>query len=454
MKKILFIIPWTTYFIENKDATFADEPERAPEGVVGMATFLKSRGVPVRVVDLQSVLRRHYGDRQAALDILWNECMAFCPDIISFSFYTRRFENAADVYEWLTQKYDKTGINHPPIISGGIHCTLLPEVTMQFIPFDALVIGEGELPLLELAKGTPIDSIKGFWKKGQTTKVAADVVENFDDMPFPDWSLIDKDFYSQPCHMISEGRLHRVMPISFSRSCRYNCNFCAHSCYFKLRHHSADYFIRKIDDQARQCHVTHFIMQDSNIGNFTDEWSRVCRMLIAKGRPYKWWANLRVNQCNEDYLRLLKDAGCIKLFFGFESGSQRILDRMNKRITVDQCRRAAEMCHKVGMPFYASFVVNYFGEEESDLEQTEKLILETHPTTVAVNKFAPNPGSKDFDMCRPELEHLLTDVHGWTRLGAWKSPRLYGNMSEDRFNYWFKRLLDLRKRININEDAC
>ena len=448
--KILFVIPWTTYFLEHTEATFANEPERAPEGVVGLATYLKEHGVDVRVADLQIALRKS-GKRSVALDTLWHVCCEFRPDIISFSFYTRRLENAIDIFNALTAWYKVERLPRPLLTAGGIHCTLLPDLTMQYMPFDVLVLGEGERPLLSLCQGANPKDIKGFWKPGWP-KVAGDVVENFDDMPFPDWSLIDKNFYSQPCHMISRGYLDRVMPISFSRSCRYDCNFCAHSCFFKFRHHSPEYFIRKIEDQAQQCQITHFILQDSSIGNALEAWSEVCHELIRRGSPYRWWANLRVNQCTEDYVHLLKDAGCIKLFFGFESGSQRILDRMNKRITVEQCERAAELCHKVGIPFYASFIVNYFGEEESDLEQTERMILKTRPTTVAINKFAPNPGSRDFYAVLPELQELLQDAHGWTRLGAWKSPKLYGNMSPERFDYWFTRLLKLRKEINSHED--
>lgn len=451
MKSILFVIPWTTYFLEHPDAPFSDEPERAPEGVVGLATYLKVHGVEVRVADLQSILRQKK-TRQSALDTLYRMCSTFRPDIISFSFYTRRFENAIDVFDALSSWYASTDFPKPFFTAGGIHCTLLPELTLQYIPFDALVIGEGEIPLLELCRGERAESIQGVWYKGMSQRTGAKVVENFDDMPFPDWNLIDKDFYSQPSHMISRGKLNKVMPLSFSRSCIYNCNFCAHSCFFKYRHHSPKYFIRKIHHQAELCGVTHFIMQDSNIGNSPEAWSEVCRLLIKQGSPYKWWANLRANQCTTDFVRLMKEAGCIKLFFGFESGSQRVLNRMNKQITVEQCIKAAEICHDVGMPFYASFVVNYFDEEESDLELTEKLILQTRPTTVAVNRFAPNPGSSDFYKALPELMPLLTDAHAWTRLGAWHSPRLYGNMTAERFDYWFGRLLKLRREINKHED--
>lgn len=156
---------------------------------------------------------------------------------------------------------------------------------------------------------------------------------------------------------------------------------------------------------------------------------------------------------DEDLLRLLKAAGCIKLFFGFESGSQRVLDRMNKRITIDQCRRAAELCHKLDLPFYTSYIVNYFDEEESDLRLTEELIRETRPTSLAVNKFSPIPGSIDYDTNEERIKPYIKTIHDWTMLGMLVSPRLFGNMPEEDFERWYKHLRGLKKYINSHEDT-
>jgi radical SAM superfamily enzyme YgiQ (UPF0313 family) len=203
---------------------------------------------------------------------------------------------------------------------------------------------------------------------------------------------------------------------------------------------------------AKQCHVNTFVIQDSSIGNFQKVWSEVCQRLIEAGSPYRWWANLRANQANAQFLQLMKDAGCIKLFFGFESGSPRVLQRMNKLITVEQCKEAARMCHEIGIPFYTSYIVNYFDEEEADLELTEQLILETHPTSLAINCFSPIPGSKDYSNYEHLVAPYIKTIHDWTTLGMLISPRRFGNMSEERFNYWFKHLREMKKYINAHEN--
>lgn len=451
MKSMLFIVPWSQYHVGVNDCDFKESPDRAPEGVVGLASYLQAKGARVKIADMQHVLRMNGGDANKALDILWKMCQEFNPDVIGFSFFTARFESAKDIFCDLRSRYRTEAGQAPPILGGGVHPTLLPQQTFEYIPFDSLVLGEGELPLERYLNGEPIESIKGFCVQGQTDAQKADAIANLDEIPFPDWSLIDIDYYTQPSHQLSRVALHRAMPVTFGRSCVYRCNFCAHNCFLHARVHSADYFIAKMHHVAEQTGVDTFIIQDSSIGNFRSIWQEVCHKLITLGSPYKWWANLRANQCDEDFLSLLKQAGCIKLFFGFESGSQRILDRMGKRITVDQCRNAASLCHKIGIPFYTSYIVNYFGETEDDLRMSEELIMETRPSMLAVNRFSPIPGSIDYNRNLSMIAPHIRNIRDWTMLGMLNSPLLFGDMKPERFDYWYKRLRSLKAYINSHE---
>lgn len=451
MKRILFIIPWSGFYIGNANCNFADEPERAPEGVVGLATYLKVHGIQVKIADMQQMLRCNKGEEKKTLDELWSICQSFNPEVIGFSFFTARFQYVSHIFKDLTSRFHSLKLKCPLMIAGGVHPTLLPQNTLSYVPFDAVIIGEGELPLLRLLNGESMDAIKGFFFPGKDSVEKADVIPNLDELPFPDWELIDKDFYTQPSHQISNAIIHKVMPITFGRGCMYRCNFCAHNCFLYARCHSSKYFIRKMEWVSHQCGVNTFIIQDSSIGNFRNTWKEVCYKLIEQGTPYQWWANLRVNQVDEEFLRLLKQAGCIKLFFGFESGSQRILDKMNKRITVEQCRQAAFLCHKIEIPFYTSYIVNYFGETEEDLELTEQLILETQPTSLAINKFSPVPGSIDYDNNISIIKPYIKDIRDWTMLGMLNFPVLFGDMSQERFEYWYNHLRSLKKYINTHE---
>ena len=449
MKSLLFVIPWAKKFVDNANYIYADSPERAPENIVGLATYLRSQGFRVDIADMSYMLMKNKGNVDACLDMLWRKCNSFAPDVVGLSFFTARFETASIIVRFLRLKYKNDA---PLIIAGGVHPTLLPEVTYQYISFDALMIGEGELSLTSLLNEELLENIDGVFLRGQKNKTMGGAIKDLDTLPMPDWSLIDKEFYSQPCYFLSYSKMEKVMPITFGRGCLYHCNFCAHNSFLGKRCHSPEYFVNMMDYTAKQCGVNAFIVQDSSVGSFKKEWSKVCQLLIDKGSPYRWWCNLRANQVDEGFLNLMKNAGCAKVFFGFESGSPRILERMNKRVSVEQCKEAARLCHKVGLPFYTSYIINYFGEEDEDLELTEKLIRETRPTSLAINKFSPIPGSLDFDTHQEMILPYMKDIKCWTNLGLLNAPRLFGNMSAVRFEYWQAHLLELKKEINSNED--
>ena len=453
MMRLLIVIPWSPFHVGLKDFDFAQMPERAPESMVALATFLREKGAEVAVADMQCHLLQCQGDTAQALQRLYAQCNEWKPEVIGFSFFTARLKPAADIFEGLRNHFLSHRLPLPLMIAGGVHATLLPQLTFQQIPFDALIVGEGEMPLWQLLRGEDMNEIPGVVLPGANRITPPRVVEHLDELPPADWSLIDFPFYTQPAHLISSGRLDAVLPVTFGRGCNYRCNFCAHACFLKPRCHSAEGFLRKLDAYAAQCHVNTFLLQDSSIGNYKKEWAAVCQALIARGTPYRWWANLRANQADREFLELLKRAGCIKLFFGFESGSQRVLDRMNKRITVEQCRETARLCHELDIPFYASFIVNYFGETEEDLALTEQLILQTRPTSVAVNTFSPIPGSKDYDAHRDEIVPHLNSLDDWTMLGCLYSQLYFSHLPKERFDYWRQRRRNLRHTINAHEDS-
>lgn len=449
MKSILFIIPWKAFFINNKNYDFAQAPERAPENVVALATYLRSKGARVQIADLSRTLVECEGNVNDCLTKLNQICKEYNPDVIGLSFFTARFEFAAEITSFLHSIYPS---ERPLIIAGGVHPTLLPKITFEYINFDAIIIGEGELPLLALLNGESLNNIKGVLTPNQDKPLKAEIIKDLDELPIPDWSLVDKEFYAQPSYQMSFTELKRVMPLTFSRGCMYRCNFCAHNCFLSARCHSPQYFVDMMHSVSKQCNVLSFIIQDSSVGSFKKEWSEVCELLILSGANYTWWANLRVNQVDEDFLRLMKRAGCTNIFFGFESGSQRILSKMNKRITVEQCYAASELCHKLDIPFYSSYIVNYFGETEDDLRATEEMILKTRPNSLAINKFSPIPGSIDYDANEALIKPFLKDIHSWTTLGMLLSPLLFGDMSSERFEYWYKRLKNLKYTINNHEN--
>ena len=107
---MLFIIPWSEYYIGRSECDFAQNPERAPEGVVRLATYLKNNGAEIRIADMQYLLRKNCGSIAAAVDALWGICLDFTPEVIGFSFLTARFEFASDIFFKIKARYAEAAL--------------------------------------------------------------------------------------------------------------------------------------------------------------------------------------------------------------------------------------------------------------------------------------------------------------------------------------------------------
>lgn len=143
-----------------------------------------------------------------------------------------------------------------------------------------------------------------------------------------------------------------------------------------------------------------------------------------------WMAQLSTKAASADLLALMKKADCIHVEYGFESGSQRVLDLMNKKTTVEQNYMAAALTRKLAIRFQGNFIVGYPGETESDFRETIKFIKKVKPDQVLVNMFMPLPGTRIYNKLKAE-GRLLPE---WDDIGNQEASQLnYADMPSARF---------------------
>jgi len=126
-----------------------------------------------------------------------------------------------------------------------------------------------------------------------------------------------------------------------------------------------------------------------------------------------WACNSRVDNLDMETMRLVKDAGCKQLIFGFESGSQRMLDILNKGTTVELNKRAIEMCHEVGLLATGSFMIGNPTETVEDIRETQNFIKENKPDFAGICITTPFPGTKLWDWCRDN--NLVPETVDWSK---------------------------------------
>jgi B12-binding domain/radical SAM domain protein len=293
----------------------------------------------------------------------------------------------------------KFGLNPPFIIVGG-PVSQAPDLLLSHLPeVDAVVIGEGEETTPELLeildRGGDLDEVCGIAFKHEDEVIITPQNEpvNLDHRPLP---FIPPDLKNQDVRTANTV-------IETHRGCSGNCTFCLVPKMFKHRIRS-----RPIDDIVEETRwfMSHGIrrvgMSLSTISQYGWEsglnesnFTRLLKEVSEVIGPMNLASpDIRVDMVSEDILRAIKDYTAGYVVFGIESGSDRLLSRMRKGITVDDIIEAVNLARKVGLRVSGSFITGYPGETDEDHEKTVDLIGELMLDDVWVNTVSPIPGTK------------------------------------------------------------
>ncbi len=308
----------------------------------------------------------------------------FNPDIIGFTSMTSPslfdLKNLCD----LTKSINKNIIT----IVGGVHVTLKPESVLKEKNVDFILKGEGEEAFLEFCdkfdKKEELKSIKNI------NMNPVREFSNLDKLKLPDYDLVNiKDYFQ--------------FFISTSRGCPGDCTFCYNvgmwgkggkPCVRFLNVEGTKKVLRDAIDRG----ITDFTIADDNFLTFKSRCVEICRFLKEK-YPGKinFMVFARADFIDEAILKELKEAGCHTVQLGSESGSQRVLDFLNKNISVEKQGEAIETVKKAGIFCDSSFMAGIPTETMEELEMTREFIKKYQPDTSNIKIFNPLPGSKIFD---------------------------------------------------------
>ncbi len=302
-----------------------------------------------------------------------------------------------------------TGI---PILVGNAHPSIAPEdFCYDGSPFDIVVRGEGELTvrqiLAEHKSADDLVNIRGIAylnKDGGVTVTGKRELMDLSECGLPAYHKIDLRRYQRPVKFIIR-RLATVGAVIYTgRGCPYNCSFCASNSVWKANERvSGRPLVRKrpmahIMEDLRILQDVYgfdfFYILDDTFGIKEDDITAFCSAYRESGLTMLWGAETRVNCINnERIVKILKEAGCIQLDFGVETGSPKLLKGINKVTTVEQTVRAFDLCKRQGLRTFANILLNLPGEDEEDLQLTRRLLGVIKPTFTSVGVTQPYPGT-------------------------------------------------------------
>jgi radical SAM superfamily enzyme YgiQ (UPF0313 family) len=299
----------------------------------------------------------------------------------------------------------------------GSHPSVFHRQILEENPFvDGLCRGEFEYTVRDLAlalsNGEDINGVQGLlWRDISGIHINPDrpLIENLDELPFPDRDIVKIEPY-QTAHY---GGLKGTC-VCTSRGCPYRCTYCLwpNTMYGrKFRARSPENVVDELDELENRYQAREIYFDDDTINFDMERLIKICQLIRQRDLHLKWFCQARVDKVDEELLREMKAAGCYNIFFGVESGSQEILNKIKKGITLEQAERAFALCRKLGIRTQAFFLLGIPGETRETMRQTVGFAKKLKPSSAQFAIVIPHPGTELYEECKK---------HGWLKAENWE----------------------------------
>jgi len=405
--RLLLIRPPNRHTVETEvpKAVEAENVSYPPLALLVLATFL--RGASRHAV---AILDGQLDDLDdAALEARIRE---FAPDVVGIGAFTVQLVDVVHTVEIAR----KAGAKR--IVLGGPHVNDFPAEARGLPGVDAVVRGEGQVPLLAL-----LDA----WEEGLEPRGIPGVMVHPDDpVPDPVWLGDDLDTYPIPNRTLVDPTRYRDVlgggklftTLVTSRGCPHRCTFCN-----TPRHKYRTMSPRRICDEIQSCldlgiGEVYFVDDTFNVTN--DRVSTLCDEILHRKLVFSWTVRMRVKGVDEPLLRKMKAAGCGRIQFGVEQGTQEGLDRLQKGVTIAEIERTFRLCRKVRIRTVAYFLIGTPTERTpDDVRRTIRYSVRLRPDFVMFNILTPFPGTRLFD---EGVKEGVLDPAPWNRFITHPTP--------------------------------
>ncbi len=287
------------------------------------------------------------------------------------------------------------------IVVGGWHASYMPDSLLANPEIDYVVMGEGERAISELA-ATIVNgnekaaaSIAGVAVKrnGENIKNPPKYIENMDEIPYPARHLLPLELYDRTIEYL-DAKPADVM--SISRGCVYNCGFCETRKLWGniCRGFSPKRVIGEIQDLQSKYGTKGIYFINDNFTLRKEKTTELCNLMLENKLDLEWVCDTRVDLVNNELLALMSKAGCKTIWFGVESASQKILQRIGRNTSPQEVETAFKLCRKNGIKTACSFMLGLPDETLKDMEDSLKFAKKLNPDWCQFNTFIAYPDSR------------------------------------------------------------
>jgi FkbM family methyltransferase len=330
----------------------------------------------------------------------------FKPDIIGISVVTPTFPRVKSLCNEIRE------ITKAPIVAGGHHITAVPESIVES-SIDVGVLGEGEATFLELVqcflqtgsvRNPHIQGIVYAEEKRFVRTSPRPLIRNLDSIPPPDRALFNMTYYSRP-KRIAHGLYGKATSMMPSRGCPFGtCNFC--SSYLTwgnvARFFPPDYVADEIENIANEYALNFVIFLDDNFTTKVKWLEGLSLLLKERGLDKRICFDCESisTYMDEKKALILKEMGCVRIEFGFESGSTRILNKLKAgRVSLQQNERAIDICKRHNISILGNVIFGYIDETPHEFDESVAWFRSHSIDYVAAHVYTPYPGTPGWKEC-------------------------------------------------------
>ncbi|MFP4379144.1 MAG: B12-binding domain-containing radical SAM protein [Candidatus Sumerlaeia bacterium] len=368
-------------------------------GLAYLAAMVEREGGRCRIIDGMA--------KTMSIDVLVHECRDWKPDVIIANSATPTLKNDSLVLHELVQA---TGAL--PVFAGP-HVSALPESTLSETCAEVGLVNEAEETVAEVyrliaekpeafqdrseAFYESLGEIRGIvWKKGEKIVLnpPRPMIEDLDSLPLPARHLLPMQKYHMPFF-----QKHAFATIIPSRGCPWPCTFCRAGRVWgrKIRSRSVQSIINEINELREIFSIRHLVFMTDSL-TLDRNWAKeLFQAIMDLPEKPEWICNSRVDVVSPDMLALMKQANCQMISYGLESGSQEVLKRCRKGITLEQSARAIELTREAGLLSMAYFIIGLPGETRKSVQDTIRFAKKIRPDYVNFHVATPFPGTELYE---------------------------------------------------------
>ncbi len=352
-----------------------------------LASALKKKKFAYKIIDCNI--------EQDYLNKIFSLAASF--DYVGITATIGNIESAVSIAGFIKEKFPDKKIIFGGPQAAAIYKELIPEYC------DIVVLSEGEHIVVEIMQGKALSEIKGiaYFDKGKVViNQKREFINDIDSINFPAWEDFDLGKYRPVVKRRGYIKQPFVLFLT-SRGCPYDCVFCTKNIHgYQLRLRSVENILAEIDELVNRFGVKGISIADDNFTFYPDRVKEICSKIIERGYKdisFSVFAGIRSDIGDEEMFRLMKKAGFSFVAFGIESGSQKVLDKVSKRLDLSKVGKTISLAKKAGLYTLGFFMLGFVYDDYNSMKDTIKFAKSLPLDIAGFHIATPLPGTKYYN---------------------------------------------------------